>query len=344
MFTKKLAVVVALTALALLAPSAYADGDESDENASDPAAAQESADTPVTNVVRLNDKALFPLDTLSLFPEPTGRQVSPEALWSPVRMSRSASGLASSAASVSASPPVTAEDRWEIIFAPYLYLASLNGDMGVGRATSVPLDVRAGTILENFEFGFMGHFEIRKGRWGGMFDASYVELGASIPTTGAVIGVERITDVEFEQTTIEAFLSYRVYRSDRTAVDLFGGVRYWDMDLDLEITGPLMTEAVKRGERWADPVFGVRIVHFVSDRWFLPLRGDLGGFGGVGATSDFSWNLQGGVGFQANKHIALVMQYKALSVDFDNDKQGTADFFAFDAIQHGPVLGFVFKF
>jgi hypothetical protein len=216
--------------------------------------------------------------------------------------------------------------------------------MGVGHVTAAPLDLSASTILENFQFGGMGHFELRKGRWGGMFDFIYVELGASIPTTGVVVGVDRVTDVEFEQTMLEGFLSYRVYRSDRTAVDLFGGVRYWDMDMDLEFTGPLTTVAVKRGERWADPVFGVRVLHFVSDRWFLPLRGDLGGFGGVGRTSDFTWNIQGGLGFQANKHLALVMQYKAIGVDFDNDKEGTVDFFAFDAIQHGPVLGFVFKF
>lgn len=331
MLTKKLAVVIALTGLALLCPAAYADGGEPDGNADDPAA------------VQVQDETKQKLDApIELFPA-AGRQAGSTLLWSPVRMSRSASGLAGSAGSPSVAP-VTAEDEWEIILAPYLYLASLNGTMGVGRATSVPVDVRAGTILENFQFGFMGHFELRKGRWGGMFDASYVELGASIPTTGAVIGADRVTDVEFEMTTIEAFLSYRVFRSDKTSVDLFGGARYWDMDLDLEITGPVVTEALKRGERWADPVFGVRIVHFVSDRWFLPLRGDLGGFGGVGATSDFSWNLQGGVGFQANKHMAMVIQYKAIGVDFDNEKEGTADFFAFDAIQHGPVLGFVFKF
>ncbi|MGH9778350.1 MAG: hypothetical protein ACRD5I_08060 [Candidatus Acidiferrales bacterium] len=324
MLTKKLAVVVALTVLALMAPAAYADGGETDENTSDPAAVQESAGASATNVV-------------------TGRQAS-TPLWSPVRMSRSASGFSGSASSASVPPPVTAEDEWEIILAPYLYLASLNGDMGVGRATSVPLDVRAGTILENFQFGFMGRFEVRKGRWGGMFEASYIELGASIPMAGAIIGTERVTDAEFEQTMLEGFLTYRVHRSDKTAVDLFGGFRYWDMDIDLQVTGPLVTEDLTRGERWADPVFGVRVIHFISDRWFIPVRGDLGGFGGVGATSDFTWNIQGGIGFQANKHMFLVIQYKAIGVDFDNEKQGTPDFFAFDAVTHGPVIGLGLRF
>jgi hypothetical protein len=39
-----------------------------------------------------------------------------------------------------------------------------------------------------------------------------------------------------------------------------------------------------------------------------------------------------------------VVEYKALGVDFDNDKPGTPDFFAYDAIAHGPLLGIVFRF
>ncbi len=331
MLLKKPVVVIALAVLALLCPVAYADGGEASGNASDAA------------VVQAPDERQKADSSIELFPK-AGLEAGGRSLWARAGTTRSASGLTNSASSVPASPQVTDEDKWEVIIAPYLYLSGVNGDLGVGRVTSAPLDVSASAILEAFQIGGMGHFELRKGRWGGMFDIIYVELGASIPTTGAVTGADRVTDVEFEMTTAEAFLSYRVHRTDKTAVDLFGGARYWDMDLDLAVTGPVVSEAIKRGERWADPVFGVRVIHFVSDRWFLPLRGDLGGFGGVGSTSDFSWNLQGGVGFQANKHFALVMQYKAIGVDFDNDQQGTADFFSYDAIQHGPVLGLVFKF
>lgn len=332
MLNKKLAAVITLTVLALLSPAAYADGGEAKGKADDPAAVQGQDE--------IKQKLDAPIE---LFPAP-GRHAGPGFLWSPVRMTRSISGLGNSASSVSAPPPVAGEDEWEVIFAPYLFFGSIDGDMGVGRATSVPLNVKAGDVLQKFQFGFMGRFEVRKGRWGGMFEASYIELGDSISMTGTLPGTERVTDAEFEQTMLEGFLTYRVHRTDKTSVDLFGGVRYWDMDIDLQITGPLITEDLTRGERWTDPVFGVRVIHFISDRWFIPLRGDLGGFGGKGATSDFTWNVQAGIGFQANKHMFLVVQYKALGVDFDNDKLGTPDFFAFDAITHGPVLGLGLKF
>ncbi len=331
MLPKKPVVLIALAVLALLCPVAYADGGEANGNSDDQA------------VVPAPGEKQKPDSSIELFPT-AGREAGSKSLWARAGTTRPASGLASSAGGPAVAPAGSTDDKWEIMFAPYLYLPGIDGDIGVGRATSVPINVKAGDILEQFQFGFMGRFEVRKGPWGGIFEASYVELGASVPMAGAIIGTERVTDAEFEVTMLEGFLSYRPYQSDKTSVDLFGGARYWDMDLDLAVTGPLLSESLSRGERWADPVFGVRVIHFVSDRWFIPVRGDLGGLGGAGKTSDFTWNIQGGIGFQPNKHVALVMQYKALSVDFDNDQQGTPNFFAFDAIQHGPLLGFVFKF
>ena len=79
----------------------------------------------------------------------------------------------------------------------------------------------------------------------------------------------------------------------------------------------------------------------VAEDWFLTARGDVGGFG-VG--SDFSWNAQAGVGYEVSTLFTLVAQYRALGVDFNNDKAGTADYLLYDTITHGPLVGFVFRF
>ena len=89
-----------------------------------------------------------------------------------------------------------------------------------------------------------------------------------------------------------------------------------------------------------DPVVGGRLVQDVSEDWFLTARGDIGGFG-IG--SDFSWNVQGGVGYDVSDRFSVVAQYKALSVDFDNEKTGL-DFLSYDTVTHGPLIGFVFHF
>ncbi len=98
---------------------------------------------------------------------------------------------------------------------------------------------------------------------------------------------------------------------------------------------PLFEGAVNRGENWTDPVIGTRLRHNFTNKAFLIANGDIGGFG---VNSDFSWNIQGGLGYEFSERFAL------LSVDFDNGKDGTPDFFAYDTKTHGPLIGFVFRF
>ena len=94
------------------------------------------------------------------------------------------------------------------------------------------------------------------------------------------------------------------------------------------------------GDSWVDPVVGGRILQDVSEDWFLTARGDIGGFG---LGSGLSWNLPGGIGYDVADWFSLVAQYKALVVDFDNEKTGL-DFLSYDTTTHGPLIGFVFHF
>jgi hypothetical protein len=146
-------------------------------------------------------------------------------------------------------------------------------------------------------------------------------------------------DINVDEVIAEALLSRRFDAPGRR-VDLFAGVRYWDLDLDLDLVA-LPGAALDLGERWVDPLVGGRLVKDVAEDWFVSVRGDIGGFG-VG--SGFSWNVQGGVGYEVSSLFSLVLQYKALAVDFENDKAGTADFLSYDTTTHGPLLGFVFRF
>ena len=38
------------------------------------------------------------------------------------------------------------------------------------------------------------------------------------------------------------------------------------------------------------------------------------------------------------------MQYKALWVDYENGTPGSPDFFQYDTVTHGPLLGIIYKF
>ncbi len=231
-------------------------------------------------------------------------------------------------------PAQAQSDDWEVVLAPYAWIASITGDAAIGRTDPAPVDVSFSDLLENLRFGFMLHGEVRKGAWGVMLDAFYVKLGSDLSTPlGGVL------DLQVQVLVFEALLSRR-FDLPRGSVDAYAGIRYWDVDLDVELEG-VVSGAIDRGDSWVDPVVGGRVIHYVGDDWFVMLRGDIGGFG-VG--SNFSWTAAAGVGYEVSDLFSIVAQYKALDVDFENDAAGTPDFLLFDAIVHGPLVGFVFRF
>jgi len=236
---------------------------------------------------------------------------------------------------VPGSDPVKSRiDRtWQFVVAPYFVGANITGTSRVGRLPATDIDIGTGDILQNLHFGGMIHAEaLYADTFGAIVDIAYMKLGGArdILRTGgrARVGVK--------QLIAETFLSYRALSTDRGHVDVFAGGRYWDISLDLNVTGSIAGSfTTTRGDNWLDPVIGVRGSRQLTERWQVDARGDIGGFG---LASDFTWNLQGGVGYRLSDVWTAHLQYKALSVDYDNGKAGRARF-AYDTITHGPVLG-----
>lgn len=227
---------------------------------------------------------------------------------------------------------------WEFMIAPYFVAANITGTSQVGRLPNTDIDISTSDILENLKFGAMIRAEaLYQQKFGAMIDVAYMGLGSS---ADVFAGRGRIS-VGVDQTIVEGMLFYRVYNSPQTSVDLYAGGRYWDINLDLNAQGTFVGNFdISRGDDWIDPVVGIRAFHMFNDKWSANARGDIGGFG---VASDFTWNVQGGVGYHFNKTWSAHMQYKALSVDYDNDKTGT-DSFGYDTITHGPLLGVVARF
>jgi len=263
------------------------------------------------------------------------------------------------------------QSGWEFRVTPYAWAPSVNGDVTV-RGQTADIDMSFWDLFDSGDSGaeldslaaLMGYVEARKGPWGiygdavwGKFDFSGSTVSQRNPIADLTISTRSNAGLDYEITMVESGLTYEVASwagtSSATALDLLGGARYWNQELDLSLAVNTTVDLGRLGlERsgavavartgtleWVDPFVGLRLRHQLAPGSELQFLGDIGGFG-VG--SDLTWQLFGGYAFdfwQSNLHG--VIGYRALAVDYTQDS-GTFDN-NLDLILHGPVIGLSFR-
>lgn len=229
------------------------------------------------------------------------------------------------------SPPApqsaSAPGGWEFTVTPYLFLARLNGTVGVvGQTSQVNASFR--DIFRNLEFAAMGTFEARKGNWGVLVDGMYISLEGQKVTPSPFFSD---INVEVKETIITPEVSYRVLKVERGSIDLTGGARIWRVKSHLTFQPRILPLVdVEDTKTWADPIVGARGFATLTPRTFFQGEFDAGGFG---IKSDFTGQVFGGVGFQWKPRIALVGGYRYLRVDYKDDG------FVYKTGLSGPTVG-----
>lgn len=129
--------------------------------------------------------------------------------------------------------------------------------------------------------------------------------------------------------------------------DLYAGVRYTDLNVDLKLKlGVDDRDRNRKNEgdkNWFDPIVGLRTLWQLSPRWTAYVDGDIGGFG-VG--SDFQWQTTGLIGYNfklADTYDSRVYAgYRGLYQDYE-DGSGD-DKFEWDMTWHGPIFAWTIIF
>lgn len=234
----------------------------------------------------------------------------------------------------------SASEAWEFTVVPYLLAPSIKGEAGLGRfLNGVSVDVDSQTIFENLDLGGMIHGEAwYESRVGILADLSFMDLSSKSP--GPLIPGATIKGEVF-QSVAELYGAYR-FELFRDKIDLYGGARWWHMDVKLtsqNSQGP--SSFIDNSEDWVDPVAGARWIAQLGPDWRSSLAADVGGFG-VG--SDFSLSLQALAIYDMSASTSLAFGYRILSVDYDNGDAGSPNYFAYDTVTHGPMVGVAFRF
>jgi hypothetical protein len=230
------------------------------------------------------------------------------------------------------------QSAWNFEFTPYFLAAGLDGTAGA-RGIEADVDASFSDIWDNLDAGLMGLFLARRGPWTLGFEGIYFKVSdqASKTVTGPFgqVSVKGALDVSTSVTVLQPSLWYRVL-DDRTTVDLGAGLRYTDLDLDLDvkistdpgIVFPGAGASFSGSESWIDLVVGASVVHPISNRWSLIGYADLGGGG-----SSTTYQIVAGANWTLNDRFTAKAGYRHVYWDYDDD--GTV----WDMSASGPYLG-----
>lgn len=227
-----------------------------------------------------------------------------------------------------------AQEGWEFTFSPMVLAPSIEGRSTIGRSGG-DISVDPGDVLDNLDAGgalrFQGH---HPSGFGYALDYSVMNLAEGASSLAGRISAD------IDQSVLDAVGSYR-FETGTDVMEIYAGLRYWDVDFGLNVTGGPLAGLYPNGDSWIDPLVGLRWQRQIGAKWRLMLDGGIGGFG-IG--SDFTWNLMGGVAYERWDNISLFAMYRALGVDYETGTPGTASYFEYDTVSQGPLVGVGFRF
>lgn len=240
-------------------------------------------------------------------------------------------GLVGALAGLPAAAQVSASgEPWDFEFTPYFWGAGVRSDVNLGVLGTQTMDIPVSDLLSALDFGLMGTFEARKGRWGGLVDAQYVKLSTSSPST---IGPFGNVDMRYEQQLWTFAGSYRV-AEDAVVVDLMGGARYIHVnpDVTLPTASLLQGPTVQQSDGWWDGIVGARVQVPLNPQWSLLGYVDVGAGG-----SDLSWQAIAGAIYRFSRNTSLKFGYRYFKFERDSARVTRAS-------MAGAYIGVGFRF
>ena len=219
---------------------------------------------------------------------------------------------------------------WRFNITPYLWLAELNGSVGIGPVTS-SVNLSTGDVLDMLKFGAMGTVEARYGHWSIAADGIYVLVGA-----GTVFGIRGDTgSLSLNQsTTIIQPMGGYSFGDSVWAVDVLASMRVWKLSATLDVDSNLRpSDSHSAARTWVDatPGFRVRWKPLDDVRFVFYADGGLGG-------SQTTWQIYSSLGYDVWKGLSLGLAYRALNVEYDRNA------FLYQTTMQGLVFGLGIRF
>jgi hypothetical protein len=244
----------------------------------------------------------------------------------------------------------TPPDEWRYRATIYAWFPALGGTTQFPSGSGGPsIDVSTDDVLSSLKMAFMGAFEVQYGKWGGLVDWVYADLGSdksgtrqlSIHGQPLPVGVNANLSLDVKANILTLGGTYSFIEKPEYTLGMIFGARMLSMDQTLNWsfvgTGPLGVARSGTSDvsatNW-DAIVGVRGRARFGDglRWFVPYYADVGT-----GNSQFTWQVLAGVGYSFNWGDVLVA-WRYLDYEFKSgDALQSLDF-------NGAAVGVSFKF
>lgn len=234
---------------------------------------------------------------------------------------------------------------WEIRIGLPGWLAGISGDSGV-KGLEANSDVKFQQILKHLtHFPVALSINARYGPWEFWVDGQYIEVGTHATLPGLLF---TDANVHIKNALAEGFIGYRIINCDNANLSLFAGARWTYLEGDLSIFDngdarlAILRELLGIRKRldfsdsigWVDPVIGMRGRVRIWKATKIFAEGDVGGFNANADTAyelerqgrtivrksidstDWSYQLAGGLEFQLTRNIWLQTGWRYMKYDF----------------------------
>lgn len=208
----------------------------------------------------------------------------------------------------------------------YLWAADIGVDT---RDRSV--DVDFSDVVDKLEIGFQGHVEAQADEFGGFVDVVFMGLGDN--------SSRQLVDLntDFDMTAMDLALVWSPGPERMTGIELYGGLRYIDMDLGVVIDPvPPGPADIRTGidKSYTDFLAGARYIAPLNERWRLTFSADLSG-----GDTEGTWSI-GGFGAYVTGPHHFIAGYRHLEMEFE---AGGGDERAKETFS-GPLIAYGFSF
>ncbi len=225
------------------------------------------------------------------------------------------------------------------------WISGVSGDSGVKGVVS-NIDVGFEELFDHLTHVPLAlSLDIRYRRWEFFGDGEYIELGSSAALPGLLF---TNANIHLKFGWAEGFVGYRLINCDKATLSIFAGARYTYMGGDLSIfdNGDARLVILRQllGIRkkldfsnstgWVDPVLGARGKVKIWKATSLYAQGDVGGFEANSGSafeverqgrtlvkkpidsSDWSYQIQGGLEFQVSRWFWAQVGWRYLKYDY----------------------------